>query len=174
MIEQFILFAHIEYFIFPFKISLNLKFVVTLISVNNKIGQKYLLFRFEQKISIFISISFRILQVINFSSLESFSTQVGIFKSRENQKNRAAIRNLFAKFFTSFYQGNPMNSQIDDINVPNGSLNIEDADYNINELSNISFTNNQVKSILTSFDIHKVASPDNIQVMLFENLSDTH
>lgn len=46
-------------------------------------------------------------------------------------------------------------------------------EINVNQRDDISFTTARVQNVLSSFDIHKVASPDNLPTMFFKNLSST-
>lgn len=80
--------------------------------------------------------------------------------------DRNSICNLFANFFSSVFNPAINDFQVDDI--------IYDPFYEADDQmssSGLSFSRDQVQDALKSFNVHKVASPDNIPMMFFINLS---
>lgn len=87
--------------------------------------------------------------------------------ANESSNERQGICNLFAKFFGSVFNQNVQLIQPNEV--------IYDPFYEQEEildiLPDISFTTSQVQDVLKGFNIHKVASPDNIPMFFFVNLS---
>lgn len=86
----------------------------------------------------------------------------------ESASDRQSVCNLFAKSFKSAYQFN------EDVEPPNhvlpNELETESNDVT-SQFLHVSFTPDQVHESISSFSIYKVASPDNIPMLFFKNLS---